>query len=281
MRPAVSLIVASALLVLTGAGEPLAIPADFKVRIEVYGPRKDPLRRAELMARKGRAYWVMSESNEVIIYDPAAGVLELLDLGRMQWTDLPLKKVDDLLGRWRKAKLSATDKLQEAGGRANELAAGMARDLVTPKFEVAFDAAANRLRLSNASVNVDVLGEPEADAVRRAFQADALVWFLKLETIRDPRAVPPFPAFDALKTLTGEHPLRPAEVTFVYRLAGPPRKVRWTYRLEPTLSEREAATIAKIDRARERARFLRFDRYEQENDKAAGEPEVKRSPEGP
>lgn len=277
MRLAVSLIVASVLLAHAWGDEPRPAPADFKVRIESYGPRKDPLRRAELMARKGRAYWVMSDSNEVIVYDPSDASMELLDLERMERTDLSLQKLEDSLSRWRKVKLAATDKLQSAGGRANELAAGMARDLVTPKFQVSFDAGANRLKLSNASVDVDALGEPETDAVRRGFAAEALASFLKLETIRDPRSLPPFSALEALRTLAGEHQSRPVEITFLYRLAGPPHKVRWTYKFELALSEREAATIAKIDRARERAKSVRFDRYEQEDMK----PAVKRLQGGP
>ena len=43
--------------------------------------------------------------------------------------------------------------------------------------------------------------------------------------------------------------------------AGPPRKLRWTYRLVPALTDRERDAIAKVDRMRSAARFLPYDRY--------------------
>ncbi|MDR3632339.1 MAG: hypothetical protein P4L84_00805 [Isosphaeraceae bacterium] len=266
MRPAASLIFVYALVAQARGDEPRpGPPADFKVQIENFGARKEPVRRAELIVRKGRAYWLMSDSNEVAVYEPAAGQIELLDLERMERTDLPLKKLDEALTRWRGVKLTATDKLQRAGGRANTLAAGMGRDLIEPKMEVTFDAASNRLRMSNPSVDVDATGEPEPDPVRRAFEADSLAWFLKLETIRNPEALPPYCALDALRGLTRDRTLRPLEITFLFRLAGPPLKVRWTYRLLPSLTAREHASVSKIDVAREHAKFVRFDRYEEED----------------
>lgn len=263
-----AILVLTPVLVLPVRGDELGATAlaPFKVQVEVYGARKEPLRRAELVARKGRAYWLLSDSNEVAVYEPAAGQVELLDLEDMQRTDLPLKRLDDAVEHWRRIRLAAAEKRHDAGGRANLIAAGMGRDLLEPKLQTAFDPSANRLKMTNTSITVDALGEPEPDAARRAFEADALTNFLKLETIRDARALPPFAALGAIRALTDEHPLRPREINFVYRLAGPPHKVRWTYALQTSLSERENASIAKIDVARERAKFLRFDRYEQEDE---------------
>jgi hypothetical protein len=265
MRPALVLVLASALAAFVGADEAVPpAPLEFKWTVEFYGVQKEPARRAELVARKGRAYWLLSDTNEVIVYEPDAGQVELVDLERMERTDVSLKKLDDALARWRNAKLAATDRLRDAGGRANALSAAMGRDLIDPQFMASFDAAQSRLTLTNASVTVEALGEPEPDAARRAFTAEALAAMLKLDTIREPKALPPFAALDALRRLTREHALRPFEITFVYRLNGPPRKERWLYKLQLVLSEREGAAIAKIDAARGRAKSLRFDRYELE-----------------
>jgi hypothetical protein len=266
MRAVVSVVPAVLAIALVHGAEP-APPPDFKVRVENFGPRREPVCRAELLVRQGRAYWLLSGSNEVIVYDPAVGQVKLLDLERMERTALLLNRLDQALGRWRQGKLAAVAALERAGGRANTLSAATGRELVDPQLSVTFDAAANRLRMTNASVDVDAVGEPEPDRARRAFEADALAWFLKLETIRnDAGALPPFAALDALHELTARHTLRPRAIDFLYRVAGTPHKVRWTYRLTPGLSEAESGAVARLDRALAQARFVPFADYEEEDD---------------
>ena len=97
-------------------------------------------------------------------------------------------------------------------------------------------------------------------------ETDALAAFLKLEAIRDPASLPPFVALEALHRLDEDHSLRPAEIMFLYRLAGPPRKVRWTYRLQQSLSAQESEAISKIVLLSQRTRFVRFDRYERDEE---------------
>ena len=264
MRVAVLL---AALVPLVGQDAPRpgsspAQPADFRVEIENFGARKEPIRRAELLVREGRAYWLLSDANEVIVYEPSAGVVDLLDLERMQRTSLSAPKVEAVLDRHRRSKLADAQRLRRAEGRAQRLAGEMGRDVIEPAFQATFDAAANRLKLSNGSVEVDAVGEPEPDAVRRAFEADALGLVLKLEGVRSPDQLPPFCALDALRRLTREHRLRPLEITFLYRLAGPPLKMRWTYKLQPSLTERQRASLARVERARAQAKVVPFDEYE-------------------
>jgi hypothetical protein len=59
--------------------------------------------------------------------------------------------------------------------------------------------------------------------------------------------------------------LRPTEVSILYRLAGPPRKMRTTYLLVPSLTDRELEALARVDRLRRTAPSLSFTRYESRN----------------
>ena len=152
MKPAIGFVLICILAeVLAQGDEPRgAPPADFKVNIEYFGVQKEPVRRAQLVVRKGRGYWLLSDSNEVIIYDPTEGQVELLDLERRIHTEVPIPKLEEAIAKLRQLKTAAIEKLEEAGGRANILAAAMSRNLIEPKLEVAFDAAQKRLKLTNA-----------------------------------------------------------------------------------------------------------------------------------
>ena len=41
--------------------------------------------------------------------------------------------------------------------------------------------------------------------------------------------------------------LRPAETTYLFRLAGPPEKYRWSFRLVPEVSDKERQALDLID----------------------------------
>ena len=64
------------------------------------------------------------------------------------------------------------------------------------------------------------------------------------------------------RALIIDHHLRPAELAYTYRLAGPPRKHRWTYRLVDTLTSRELEALNRVARLRAAPKFIPFDRYE-------------------
>ena len=66
----------------------------------------------------------------------------------------------------------------------------------------------------------------------------------------------------AAQAVLGHH-LRPAELSFVYRLAGPPRKHGWTFRLLETLTARETEALKRVITLRERTPYVPFERYEQ------------------
>ncbi len=244
------------------ADEPRLEPAaEFKVNIDYFRVRKEPVRRAQLVVRKGQAFWLLSESNEVVIYDSSDGQISLLDLKRRIHTELLLPKLESAFVKVKQSKTEAIEKLERAGGRANLLAAGMSRDLVEPNLKIDFDAAQNRLKLKNGSVTIDALGESDSNASRRHREAEALAVFLKLEAVRDPKILPPFAALDTLRRLDADHSLRPAELTFVFRLAGPPHKERWVFRYREGLSAEDDDAISRIVQVNQRTRYVRFDRY--------------------
>jgi hypothetical protein len=83
----------------------------------------------------------------------------------------------------------------------------------------------------------------------------------KLGAYRTPDDLPPFAELEAIAALTGERHQRPTELAYLYRLAGPPRKFRRTYRLIPTLTDREVEAIVRVDRLREVAPNVRYERY--------------------
>jgi hypothetical protein len=126
--------------------------------------------------------------------------------------------------------------------------------------------------LTNPTVTVDATGEPEPDQGRLTLIDAALTAHIRLASVRDPQAIPPFIRLDALHALTASHHLRPTELSFLYRLAGPPRRHRWTYRLIDTLTERELEAIKRVIRLRERTSYVPFNRYEQRSTEGKATP---------
>jgi hypothetical protein len=55
---------------------------------------------------------------------------------------------------------------------------------------------------------------------------------------------------------------RLVEVTYLYRLAGPPTKLRWTFQVVPELSDRERGAPGQLDRIRAKTPFIKFVEYE-------------------
>lgn len=239
------------------------VPANFKLVIGTYGTGKTPIRKAEMVFVKGRAYLFVSEpALEVIIHDPKAERLEVLDLNRKIRAEVTLKKLQTFQANLHDAIAAACAKREAQGGRANQVAAAMSRDLIDPRLAAAYDPQTHRLRLTNPTVEIDAQGEPEPDEARLALIGSSLAAVVQLEMLRDPQGIPPFARLDALRVLTSEHRLRPTEMTFLYRLAGPPRKLRWTYRLVPELTDREVEAISRVQMMRDRCVLTRFERYE-------------------
>ncbi|MBX6315996.1 MAG: hypothetical protein IRY99_24245 [Isosphaeraceae bacterium] len=233
---------------------------DFKVAIAIFGAGPKPLNTAEFLVHGDRIYYSDAKSHEILLLDFAERRCELLDLKRHVQARIPFEKLDEYLEALRERMLAEANTLEKEGGKANEVAARMSRNLVEPQLATCFDPKTSRLRMTNPSAEVDATGAAEPDP-RRRLVAEVLSTLAKLEAYREPRAVPPFIRLDAITAL-GERKLRPTELSILFRLAGPPRRARWTYRLVPGLTDRDHIAIARIDRFRREAELLFYADYE-------------------
>jgi hypothetical protein len=230
-----------------------------------FGIQADPISTSEVVALDGKVYQFTAESSEVVIIDVARKVVELFDLQHRMQTELALGDIDAMVVKIKEAIGRAIAKRESEGGRANRVAAQMSRDLIEPKFTrvATAKAEASKVRLTNPSVEVDATGEPDADPARLALVRLILETVAKLGAYQDPNDLPPFAELAAIGVLVEEKHLRPTELAFLYRLAGPPKKFRRTYRLVPSLTEREKESIGKIEVARKAAPVLRYEQYRQ------------------
>jgi hypothetical protein len=239
-------------------------PADFKLVIALYGAGKEPIARSELVVRGGVAYQFITESpEEVLIIDPLRSVVYLLDLERQLQTDVTATRLDNAVARLHRKLSDSIQRLEKAGNRADRVSAAISLALIDPQFTETFDPTAGRLRLTNRSVEVEALGEPEDDQARLAMVVNCLAAITKLAALRAPESLPPFASLDTLRALASVRRLRPTEISYLYRLAGPPRRIRWTYRLVTTLTDREREAISRVDRMRSTARSVPYERYEE------------------
>jgi hypothetical protein len=242
-------------------GPSTPIPADFKMQIASFGAAKEPVYTEEVVFRSGRIYVFPSNSKEVTIIEPGRSLVEILDVGRKVQTEIPFQKLDDGMVKIKASLRAASENLEKQGGRGKILESKMTRDLFETKLEITHDPKTNHIRLKNPTVEVDADGEPEVDAPRLAMVTSALVNVARLGAYRTPNDLPPFIELESIAALTGERKLRPTSITYLYRLAGPPQKMRRTYKLIPTLTDREVEAISRVDRLREVAPSLRYDQY--------------------
>jgi hypothetical protein len=250
-----------------GATDVAPAPADFKLIVSTYGLGKEPVETFELVVRKGHAYhFISGPSLEVILYDPSTARLELIDLDRKKRSEVTLKKLDAFQARLHDTIAVACAKRELQGGKANLVAAAMSRELIDPKFKATYDEPRHHLKLANTAVEVDAEGEPEPDRARLSLIAGTLIALVKLEALRAPQGIPPFSRLETFKALMDDHRLRPTEIAIVYRLAGPPKKLRWSYRFKPALTEREIEALKRVDAMMERCAFARFEQYERRAD---------------
>ena len=248
-------------LAASGADGPPSVPADFKIRLGSFTLGKEAVSTEEVLIREGRAYVFPSDSREVVVIEPARGQIALLDVGRRVQSDVSFRSLDESLVKIKASLGEAVDRLEKQGGRGNAIEAKMTRDLFETGLAIAHDPKSNRVRLTNTAVEVDADGEPEADGPRLAMVADTMKVIAKLGAFRAPNDLPPFVELEAIAALAGERRLRPTELTYLYRLAGPPRKFRRTYRLVPGLTDREMEAIVRVNKLREVAPNVRYERY--------------------
>jgi hypothetical protein len=250
------------------ADEPDPAPADFRLKMALFGVGENPLETAQLLAHEGKLYQFRADSKEAVVVDPAASKIDLIDFAaqRRVRTSVTFAQLDEAVEKLRQALAHSAERREKEGGKANLVAARMTRSLIEPKLSAAFDAPHGRLRLTGESAEVQATGAAEPDAPRRALLESSLTTLAKLDWIRMPEAIPPFTQLQTLNAVLRERRLRPTELVFLYHLAGPPQKLRWTYELFPKLTDSELEAIARIDALKSKTSYLGFARYERLGD---------------
>jgi hypothetical protein len=237
---------------------------DFKLKVAIYAVDEKPLETAQILVRQGRLYQFRNESKEAVIIDPRAEQIDLIDFAaeRKIRTSITFGRLDEAAAKLRQRLADAVDQREKAGDKADLVVARMTRNLIEPKLSAAFDATAHRLRLTGENAEVVATGVPEPDADRVERLATFLAVLAKLDWVRLPEDLPPFTRLEVLSDLMSKRQLRPSELSFIYRLAGPPRKLRWTYELVPALSRFDIEAISRIDTFKPRSTYVDFVRYE-------------------
>ncbi|HEV3163214.1 MAG TPA: hypothetical protein VGZ22_04170 [Isosphaeraceae bacterium] len=265
MRPIreLGLVGIMAISVALGANKDSSEPADFKLMVLAFEAGDRPVDKAELVVHRGRVYQFRSSSQEIVIFDPNINRVDLLDLDHKTQSSITLHKLDDAMNSLRRAIGASIAKLEKEGGRSNKLLAQMSRDLLEPKLTASYEPQAHRLLLKGSSIDVVATGELEGDAARLSLIAAVLPALVKLESMRDVRSIPPFTQLETITALVDGHKLRPTEMSFLYRQAGPPQRLRWTYQLVNSLTDREREALARIEHLRLRADSLPLEKYEE------------------
>ena len=223
------------------ATAPAAAPAgpSFRLAFQHFDVGKRPIGRGEVIASRGRFYYLEKNSNEVIVIEPARKAIHLVDLKLGLAADLTYREVDAGLAVNRDEQRKVVEAHSKSKSRNDRIDAEIRRDLSDPRFRVTFDEAAHALRMSDPSAQVEARGEPEDDPARLAALAEALGTLAKLGAYRDPDNLKLLVEVEAVSALVEGRKLRPAEMTYLFRLAGPPEKYRWTFLLIPEVSDED------------------------------------------
>ena len=235
---------------------------EFKLSVVYTGADQGPVVSGELLFGRGLVYEIYEGSDEVAVIDRARKILRLLDLKRQVQATLTFDDLERGIAKLRAESQATIAKGEKSAERADRIEAEIERDLLDPRFKATEAGDGRRVSLVNASVKVEAAGVPEPDSDRRALVGEALIVGTKLRGVRDPETIPPFAQLDTLSALVDVRKLRPADLTFVFRLSGRPERYRWTYEIVPILTAREREALARIDVLLSRAASYPLDRYE-------------------
>lgn len=239
----------------------------FRYTVEIFGVGPDRIGKSELVFHEGTFYQFFSGATDevVVIEPPPKARITLIDLARKIQCQVVAVELDANVDRLRRSLMAKIDRLEESEERSDRLKAAMARDLASSRFPVDFDAETRTLTLRNDSVTVEATGESDSDPRRLSLVGDVLAMLRKFSSMREPDDLPPFAMLETLRGLTIDRRLRPKEISQSVRLAGPPRKVRWSYTLVPALTDREREAIRRVDGLRASASLVPFRTYERSN----------------
>ncbi len=253
---------------------PVAAPATapapagpaFRFAFQQFDAGKRPIGRGEVIASRGRLYYIEKNSNEVAIIEPARKAIHLVDIKLGLAADLSYGDLDSGLVANREDHRKAVEAHAKSAARGERIDSEIRRDMTDPRFQVRYDEPSHTLRLSNPTAQVEARGEPDDDQARLAAIAEALGTLAKLRSYRDPDNLRHFIEIDTVSALVDGRKLRPVEVTYFFRLAGPPEKHRWTYLLAPEVTEEDRKGLDLIEVRLLRARHVPFERYDRRVD---------------
>ncbi len=206
-------------------------------------------------------YYLETGSKEVIIVDPAASMIRFLDVKLGVSSELAYRDLDAGLAANRDEQRKVIDSHARGKSRGERIDAEMRRDQVEPRFRPTFDEASNTLRMANPSVQVEARGEPEDDPARLAAIDGAVTTLAKLRAYREPEDLRHLVQLEAITSLVAGRKLRPAEFTYLFRLAGPPEKYRQTYLLVPEVTAEDRSGLDQIEARFAQSRRVAFERY--------------------
>ncbi len=237
-------------------------PAQYKLAYKYTDVKELSSLSGEYFFREDRVYHFLDASDEVMIIEPAQKMVRFLDLRRKVATELSFARIDAAIENYGNDLRAGIKANQQQNTRAGRIEAAMEADLLEPHWSVEGDDRLHRIRLFNETIEVDATGIPEPDEARLARVGEALSINIKLTTLRFPDAIAPFAHLDTLSVLARDRKLMPSEISFLFRLAGPPEKYLWSYGFGPTLTDREWEALRRVDALLIRTKTLTFDRYE-------------------
>jgi hypothetical protein len=233
----------------------------FRITVKQFEADRRPVARGEIIVSRGRTYYLESGSKEVIVLDPAAKAVHLIDVKMNLTADVPYRDIDAGLAEQREDQKKIIEAHSKGKTRAERIDAEFRRDQLEPRFEPKFDEASRTLRMGNPSVQVEARGEPDDDPARFAATADTLTTLARLRAYREPDDLRHLIQVETVSLLVGGRKLRPAEITYLLRLAGPPEKHRQTFELIPELTPEDLEGLDLIEAKFPEAHRVPFDRY--------------------
>lgn len=235
---------------------------DFRLSVKLRDVAAGPATEAEMIGYQGRILQMIDGRSELILIDPIARRIEVLNLDRKCIARISFDRLDAEVAAYKSRLQTTVDKLAVSTHRADKLNAAKTGDLLTPKGKLIYDKALHTLRRVGETTEAEARGVPDRDADRLALIRASLTSLIKLDTYRSPEKVPPFVQLQAIDALITEHRLRPTEMSFLYRLNGPPIRFLWTYKLTPGLAATDLELLTKLQEFRRNAALIDFDAYD-------------------
>lgn len=243
-----------------------AVGPTFRLAFQQFDSGRRLVGRGEVIASRGKLFYLEKGSNEVVVFEPGRKGLRLVDIKLGVSADISYRELDAELAASREAHRKAVEAHAKSAARGERIDAEMRRDMSEPRFQVRYDESSRTLRLSNPTAQVEARGEPDDDAARFAAIAESLGTIAKLRAYREPDNLKHLIEIEAVSSLIDGRKLRPAEITYLFRLAGPPDKHRWVYTLVPEVTEQDRLGLDLIEGKLLKARHLPFDRYDRRLD---------------